>query len=157
MGIDKGTDVHYGVLMIKEFLHVAVAVEDLAASIAFYTEIMGMEIDYRARHAGELPSCISGVPEADLEVVVLKKGAVRIELTDYRHKETASPRPQNQTGLTHIAFLVSDIDSEFERISALGYRFNSPPLQSRPGGPKVCYFHGPDRVVIELYQSAPTH
>ena len=143
--------------MIKEFLHVAIAVEDLKASTAFYMEIMGMEVDYRVRHTGELPSRISGVEDADLEVVVLKKGAVRIELTDSRRKETASHRPQNQTGLTHIAFLVSDIDLEFERISSLGYGFNSPPLQSRPGGPKVCYFHGPDDVVIELYQPALTH
>ena len=134
----------------------AIAVEDLTASTAFYIEIMGMELDYSARHAGEIPSRISGVPDADLEVVVLKKGAVRIELTDYRHKEMASLKPQNQTGLTHIAFLVSDIDHAFKRISSLGYRFNSPPLQSRPGGPKVCYFHGPDNVVIELYQPALT-
>lgn len=141
--------------MIKDFLHVAIAVEDLVASVAFYTEIMGMELDYRAHHQGELPSRISAVPDADLEVAVLKKGGARIELTDYCRKEAAGPKPQNQIGLTHIAFLVSDIESEFERISALGYRFNSPPLRSRPGGPKVCYFHGPDNVVIELYQPAP--
>lgn len=143
--------------MIKDFLHVAIAVEDLAASIAFYTEVMGMELDYRARHQGEIPSRISGVPDANLEVVVLKKGAIRIELTDYRLKEAGLPKPQNQNGLTHIAFMVSGIDDEFERISALGYRFNSPPLRSRPGGPMVCYFHGPDNVIIELYQPASTH
>lgn len=60
--------------MITGFLHVAIAVEDVADSIAFYTDIMGMEVDYRARHTGELPSRISGVPKAELEVVVLKKG-----------------------------------------------------------------------------------
>lgn len=140
--------------MIGEFLHVAIAVEDLERSMAFYTEVMGLELDYRARHAGELPTRISGVPNAELEVVVLRKGAMRLELTDYRHKQAAPPKPQNQSGLTHIAFLVSGIDQEFERISALGFHFNSPPLQSRPGGPKVCYFHGPDNVVIELYQPA---
>jgi catechol 2,3-dioxygenase-like lactoylglutathione lyase family enzyme len=116
---------------------------------------MGMELDYRVRHAGELPSRISGVPNAELEVTVLKKGAVRIELTDYLRKESAPPKPQNHTGLTHIAFLVSEIEKEYERIQSLGYRFNSRPLQGRPGGPKVCYFHGPDSVVIELYQPPP--
>ncbi|MCF8035175.1 MAG: VOC family protein [Desulfarculaceae bacterium] len=140
--------------MIGEFLHVAIAVEDLERSIAFYTEVMGLELDYRAQHAGELPARISGVSQAELEVVVLKKGPARIELTDYRRKEPAGSKPQNQHGLTHIAFLVEGIDQEYERIAALGYRFNSPPLQSRPGGPKVCYFHGPDNVVIELYQTA---
>ncbi len=140
--------------MIGAFLHVAIATEDLGRSIAFYREVMGMELDYRAQHAGELPSRISGIADASLEVVVLKKGAARIELTDYHRKEAAPPKPQNQHGLTHIAFVVEGIDQEYERISALGYRFNSPPLQSRPGGPKVCYFHGPDNVVIELYQTA---
>ena len=142
--------------MIGEFLHVAIAVEDLERSMAFYLEVMGMELDYKAHHQGELPSRISGVPEAELEVVVLKKGAARIELTDYRRKQSGPPKPQNQHGLTHIAFLVEGIDQEHQRIAALGYRFNSPPLQSRPGGPKVCYFHGPDNVIIELYQLAST-
>ncbi|MCB2188978.1 MAG: VOC family protein [Deltaproteobacteria bacterium] len=140
--------------MIKDFLHVAIAVEDLAASLAFYTEVLGLELDYRAHHQGELPSRISGVPEAELEVVVLKKGAARLELTDYRHKEPAPAKPQNQGGLTHLAFVVSEIGEEYERIRALGYRFNSPPLESRPGGPQVCYFQGPDQVIIELYQPA---
>ena len=38
--------------MIQEMNHVSVGVEDLEKSVKFYTEVMGMEIDYRAHHKG---------------------------------------------------------------------------------------------------------
>jgi catechol 2,3-dioxygenase-like lactoylglutathione lyase family enzyme len=141
--------------MIGNFLHVAIGVKEIEESVGFYTKVMGMELDYRAHHKGEYPSRISGVENAELDVCVLKKGQVRIELVDYANKNPSSgPVKQNQTGLVHICFLVTDIEHEYEKISALGYRFNSPPLQSRENGPMVCYFHGPDDVTIELYQPA---
>jgi catechol 2,3-dioxygenase-like lactoylglutathione lyase family enzyme len=141
--------------MIGNFLHVAIGVKSIDESVRFYTEVMGMAVDSRAYHKGDDPSRISGVENAELKVCVLKKGEVRIELVDYVRKDlpTGSVK-QNQTGLVHICFLVSDIEREYEKISALGYRFNSPPLQSRENGPVVCYFHGPDNVTIELYQPA---
>ena len=113
-------------------MHVAIGVSDLEESIRFYTDVMGMELDYSARHKGEYPSSISGVENADLKVCVLKKGKVRLELVDYIRKEASrGPVRQNQTGLVHIAFLVTDIEREYEKINSLGYHFNSRPLQSR--------------------------
>jgi catechol 2,3-dioxygenase-like lactoylglutathione lyase family enzyme len=145
--------------MIGQLHHVAVSVRDMKKAVEFFADILGMERDYTAHHEGYNPSMISGVPGAVLDVCVMKKGAARVELTDYRVKDDAGlgPRRQNDIGVTHMAFVVSGIDGEYERIRSLGYEFFSPPIQGRPGGPRVCYFHGPDNIVVELYEPADFH
>ena len=143
--------------MIEGFLHVGICVQDMDKSIKFYTSVMGMEIDYKTEHRGETPRLITGLDHADVDVCALTKGPVRIELLDFKNKEeSAGYKIQNEPGLVHIAFLVSDIENEYEKIWAKGFQFNSPPILSREDGPKVCYFKGPDNVIIELYQPALT-
>jgi len=43
---------------------------------------------------------------------------------------------QDEPGILHIAFAVSDIDKEYEKSRALGYEFNAPPMVARENGPK---------------------
>lgn len=140
--------------MIEEFHHVGISVEDLKRSIDFYMKVLGMEVDYNAYHEGEKISRVVGVPMAELNVVVLKKGKIRLELIEYKNKKELNDSKLDQTipGLVHIAFNVSDIDKEYEKIRSIGYKFNSPPMVTRDNGPKICYFVGPDNVVIELYE-----
>jgi catechol 2,3-dioxygenase-like lactoylglutathione lyase family enzyme len=140
--------------MIGEMHHIAVGVRDMKRALEFFSGVLGMELDYTARHEGEAPSRISGVAGAVLDVCVLKKGEMRVELVDYWNKEESGMgwRKQNDVGFIHITFLVTGIEKEYERIRSLGYEFISPPIEGRANGPKVCYFHGPDNVVIELYE-----
>jgi lactoylglutathione lyase len=141
--------------MIKNLLHAGIGVRDLEASVKFYTEVMGMDIIYRARNIGERISRVVGVENAELVVCVVGKGDIRLELIDYRNdgkKARACYKEQDEPGLLHIAFAVSDIDKEYEKIRALGFEFNTPPMVARDNGPKICYFKGPDDVIIELFE-----
>lgn len=142
--------------MIGEMHHIAVGVRDMKRALEFFTVVLGMKLDYTAHHEGDAPGRISGVPGAVLDVCVVKKGQMRVELVDYKNKEDAGfgCRKQNDIGFIHITFLVRDIEMEYERIRSLGYEFFSPPLVGRTNGPRVCYFRGPDNVVIELYEPA---
>ena len=141
--------------MVKSFLHIGISVIDLAASIKFYSEIMQMNIEHRARYNGETIGRIVGVKDAKLNICVLEKNNLRVELLDYhndeRKKQIRYPN-QDQPGLVHISFLVDNVDKEYERIKAYGYEFNSPPMVARENGPKITYFKGPDNVVIEIYE-----
>ena len=67
--------------------------EDLEKSVKFYTEVMGMEIDYRAHHKGAKASEIVGVDNAVLDICVLKKGSSSIELIEYKN-QNSEDRPQ---------------------------------------------------------------
>jgi catechol 2,3-dioxygenase-like lactoylglutathione lyase family enzyme len=140
--------------MIQEMNHVSVSVFNLEKSVYFYTEVMGMEIDYRAYHEGDKISEVAGVDNAVLDICVVKKGPCSIELIEYKNKAKLQKeyKPQNEPGLIHISFFVSDVDKEYEKINSLGYESNSLPMVTRENGPKICYFKGPDNVIIELYE-----
>jgi len=141
--------------MIKSFLHIGISVIDLEDSVKFYSEIMQMNIEYRTRNKGEIISRVVDVKNADMDVCVLEKNNLRIELLDYKNderKKLINHPNQDQPGLIHISFLVDNVDKEYERIKALGYEFNSPPMVARENGPKITYFKGPDNVVIEIFE-----
>jgi catechol 2,3-dioxygenase-like lactoylglutathione lyase family enzyme len=140
--------------MIQDFVHVGISVFDLETSVRFYTEVLDMQIDYRAHHRGDRISRVVGVPNAELNICVLKKGGTRLELIDYGNagKKTRQYKDQDSPGLIHLALKVSDVDGEYRRLKSMGYEFNSPPMVTRDNGPKICYFLGPDNVVLELYE-----
>jgi len=142
------------VRVINEFLHVGIGVEDLEKSVMFYRDVMQMKEGLRAYHEGEQISRVVGVENAQLNVCVMKKGSIHIELIEYVNKVSngCGHKKQNEPGLIHIAFLVDDVDKEYERIKKHGYEFFSLPLVTRENGPKITYFRGPDNVVIEIYQ-----
>ena len=140
--------------MVQALNHIGLSVLDLEKSVKFYTEVMGMEIDYRAYHEGRRISEVVGVDDAVLNICVVKRGPCRIELIEYSHRlESGTHKKQNEPGLIHISFAVSDVDAIYERIKSLGYEFNSKPMVTREKGPKICYFKGPDNVIIELYET----
>ena len=141
--------------MVKSFLHIGISVIDVEASIKFYSEIMQMNVERRNKYQGDLISRVVGVNNADLDICVLEKNNLRIELLDYKDdklKKLIKYPNQDQPGLVHISFLVDSIDKEYERIKACGYKFNSPPMVARKNGPKITYFKGLDNVVIEIYE-----
>ncbi len=141
------------VYMVKSMNHVGLSVENLEESVKFYTGVMGMEIDYRTYHEGEAISDVVGVDNATLDICVVRKGNCSIELIEYNNKvEAKGHKKQNEPGLVHISFAVENVDDMYEKIRSLGYDFYSKPMVTRPDGPKICYFKGPDNVTMELYE-----
>ena len=140
--------------MIKDFVHVGISVINIEKSVQFYTEVMGMEIDYKAYHAGAKASKVVNVDNAELNICVMKKGFFKLELIDYGNEEKKESyyKDQDSPGLIHIAFRTSDVDEDYNKIKSMGYEFNSQPMVTRENGPKICYFRGPDNVIIELFE-----
>ena len=58
------------------------------------------------------------------------------------------------TGIAHLCFLVADLDSEFQRITALGATLRSSGPVDRPDGGRAAYFRDPDGITVEM-QEAP--
>ncbi len=143
--------------MVKDIVHVGISVIDLEKSVRFYTDVMQMDLDYRTKNKGEIISRIVGVENVDMDVAVVRKAGLRIELLDYKNSEkkrSINYPAQDQPGLVHISFRVDDVQKEYERIKAMGFEFNSPPMVARDNGPKIAYFKGVDNVVIELFEKA---
>jgi catechol 2,3-dioxygenase-like lactoylglutathione lyase family enzyme len=145
--------------MATEFLHVGISVKDLEESIRFYRDVIGMDEEYRTINRGGRISRVVGVENASMDVCVLRKGTTRIELLDYgnrRAKERTAYPSQDEPGLVHIAFVVDDVDREYERITGLGFEAYAPPMVARENGPKITYVKGPDNVIIELFEKSGT-
>jgi catechol 2,3-dioxygenase-like lactoylglutathione lyase family enzyme len=67
---------------VEDFLHVGITVTDLEKSIWFYTHVMGMEIEARAEVEGEKISRVVHVEDAEIDICLVKKNNMRIELLD---------------------------------------------------------------------------
>jgi lactoylglutathione lyase len=106
------------------FDHVAIRVRDIRRSIAFYRDVMGLEL----RRA---------IPDAENPAQVWFPGLQLIQMSD---AETPNPGWR----LAHVAFRVSDTAAAVADITARGYKF----LPHEPGKPY--FFEDPDGVVVEL-------
>ncbi len=148
--------------MIRGFHHTSFTVSDVDASERFFVELMGMkrlggglyDFDYIRR--------TTGYPDAVLKIAVLvvenDPEAHRLELIEYvtppgEAVDTATSRP----GAAHLAFVVEDIEAEYQRLRSAGVKFKSAPNEVTFGtnrGAKAVYFNGPDGIALELLEPA---
>ncbi len=148
--------------MITIVDHINIVVSDLERSVAFYREVLGMRETKRAYLEGDWIEAIVGIRGVKADVVFMQPvdGGPRIELLKYHAPEgVAFPEhgQPNTLGLRHIAFQVKDMDAIVSRLEAAGVTLVGPPT-AVPGGvvkhdagrKRLCYFHDPDGVLLEL-------
>ena len=58
----------------------------------------------------------------------------------------------NRIGMRHLAFAVSDIEAEVERLKSHGINFIGTISTWEKTGKKLVYFYGPDGILLELAQ-----
>jgi len=97
---------------------------------------------------------------AEVVYVQPAEGGPRLELLQYEApvgEELAANRLPNTVGLRHIAFRVADMDATVARLEAAGVSFLGPPIavpastvSHDAGRKRLCYFHDPDGVLLEL-------
>lgn len=131
--------------------HVAVSVQDMEKVIAFYRDVIGMEVVFD-REFGEPMARLIGEPEAQVRIVHMKMGESVIELFDYRSPKGRIPRPdarQSDYGLTHIGFIVEDFWGTYRHLRDHDVQFLGEPVEIRPGV-FVAYFRGAEYEVCEI-------
>ena len=137
--------------------HTGITVANLERSLAFWRDVLGFEFSHRTHHTGDLAGEVTGVPGAELTLVVLKAPGHKIELLEYHapaDRTRAHLRPCD-IGSVHVAFTVDNLDAVLERIAASGWKAAGHPqtLQSGPNaGKRVVYVRDPDGTTIEFMQ-----
>ncbi len=137
--------------------HTGLVVKDLERSIAFYRDLLGLELAGRAKEEGDYIEKLVGIPVAAVEWAKLKvPGGHIVELLQYHSPPLDSSAEEigrsNRPGCSHLAFTVTDLDGLFEALLGAGYKCNSAPLLSPDGKVKVLYAHDPDGIILELVQ-----
>lgn len=145
--------------MIQGIHHTCITVSDLARSIAFYRDTLGLELvmTEESERSGDDRSKALGVARAKVKLAILRAGEAQVEMIEY---VTAQGRPydrhNNDVGTMHIAFQVDDIDAAYRRLVDHGVRFTAPPA-TIPAGPMAgwrwTYFFDPDGVSLEIIQT----
>ena len=116
-------------------------VNDLVASIQFYGDRLGFEVLERQEH-----------------IVALRLGSLNLYLF------TSSPPTPDKPGITIenlntpaktaviIDLLVSDCQAAYDRLTAIGLNFLTPP-HTPPWGGRRCFLRDPDGYLIEIEEN----
>ena len=123
--------------MLKKIEHIGIFVKDLDASIAFYTEVLGLELVERVT-SGDLEIGFIGIGESQLELLCPKNGA---------------SKPKEGV-IAHLAFTVDDIHGVVEKLRGKA-EFTDVAPRVALDGCQIFFFKGPDGEILELFQPRP--
>ena len=134
--------------------NVGIAVRDLEATIAFFTDL-GLTVVGRDTVSGEWTDTAVGLDgnHANIAMLETPDGHGRLELFEYLHPdaiETEPTRP-NEIGMHRVAFSVDDLDAALEIAAAHGCR----PLRGVATYQdiyKLTYVRGPSGIIVMLAQ-----
>jgi lactoylglutathione lyase len=125
-----------------KFLHTSITVRHMDESLAFYTEILGLEFERRRT-----------IPENHAEIAFVRDPAsgARVELTHWDGKDSFDAGEQ----LDHLAFEVADLDRFLLKVRTKDVRVAKEPYRLSGGSSRIAFILDPYDVWIELIEQAP--
>jgi lactoylglutathione lyase len=124
------------------YLHTMVRINDIASSLAFYCDALGMrEIRRIENEKGRFTLVFLAAPED--EARALSEKAPMLELTyNWDAEDYGTGR-----NFGHLAFVVDDIYATCAKLQAAGVTINRPPRDGH-----MAFVRSPDLISIELLQ-----
>jgi glyoxylase I family protein len=130
--------------------NVGIAVRDLEATIAFFTDL-GLSVLGRDTVSGEWTDTAVGLTGNHAKIAMLQTpdGHGRLELFEYIHPEAIDTEPTrpNEIGMHRVAFSVDDIDEALE----IAARHGCHPLRgvaTYEDVYKLTYVRGPSGIIV---------
>jgi glyoxylase I family protein len=135
-----------------KFENVGIAVRDLEATIAFFTDL-GLTVVGRDTVSGEWTDTAVGLDSNHAKIAMLQTpdGHARIELFEYIHPEAIETNPTrpNEIGMHRVAFSVDNLDEALE----IAARHGCHPLRgvaTYEDVYKLTYVRGPSGIIVML-------
>ena len=127
------------------YLHTMVRVTDLAASLGFYCDRLGLKEVSRVENEGGRFTLVFLCAPGD-EAAARENKAPTVELTYNWDPETY----QGGRNFGHLAYAVDDIYDTCQRLKDGGVVINRPPRDGR-----MAFIRSPDNISVELLQAGP--
>ncbi|MGB9898873.1 methylmalonyl-CoA epimerase, partial [Thermanaerothrix sp.] len=129
---------------ITKINHIAIAVPDVDAALAFWQDALGLTVDH-----------IEDVPSQQATVVFIPVGDSEVELVKPTSGDTGVARfiAERGGGMHHLCFEVDNIEEMLAQLKEKGIRLiNESPLELP--GRKMAFIHPKSTggVLVELYQ-----
>ncbi|MFT4264098.1 MAG: VOC family protein [Nocardioides sp.] len=138
--------------MVIRFVNVGIAVDDLEATIAFFTDL-GLIVIGRTEVSGEWADTAVGLDGNHAKIAMLQTpdGNGHIELFEYIHPDAIETPPTlpNEIGMHRVSFAVDDIDDAL----AIAARHGCRPLRGVANYQdvyKLAYLRGPSGILVML-------
>ena len=125
-------------MKVRGIDHVAINVKDMAASAAFYADVLGLQ---RGRTAA--------MDGFDITYFALPGGG-RLELFDYKGTSGDQARGEADVGLRHLAFQVEGVAEAERALRAKGVPITLPTTELPALGVRVLLFLDPNGVTLEF-------
>ncbi|WNI26646.1 VOC family protein [Streptomyces sp. ITFR-16] len=141
-------------MAIRRMDNVAIVVDDLEASVAFFAEL-GMELEGEAQIAGACPDRMLGLDGVRSAIAMMRTpdGDGKLELTKFHAPEavTAGPLnpPPHTLGLHRVMFAVDDIDDTIARLRGHGAELLGEVAQYE-NAYRLCNLRGPSGIIVAL-------
>lgn len=138
----------------KTLLHVGLTVTDIAASVAFYRDIVGMTVSSEFVGSNDWFDDLTNNPGAELSVTHLRLGNYELQLIEYLaggHQEPAQ-LGHNRVGSPHMCFLVTDVEAKFAAVTERGDVTITSGVTDIAAGARSFYVDDPDGVPVEFVQ-----
>ena len=148
--------------MLRGVHHAGVTVSNLDRALAFYRDVLGLEVFFTAERGDDTIGEIVGYPGAKIKLAFcgVPGDSARIELLEY-----LEPRGDDADGETfrpasgHVCFVVDDIEALYRRIVDASFTPRSTaPVTIAEGpnaGARAFYVRDPDGYTVELFQPPP--
>jgi catechol 2,3-dioxygenase-like lactoylglutathione lyase family enzyme len=142
-------------MTIKRLDHVSVVVEDLAAAIAFFSEL-GLEQEGEAAVGGEWVDRVNGLESVQVDIVMMRTpdGHGLLELTKFRNPKLVEIEPAiappNTLGLRSVMFTVESVE---DTVAGMRAHFGAELLgevAQYENLYRLCYMRGPGGIIVAL-------
>jgi len=122
--------------MIFELNHFGIVIRDLEKSLAFYQDVLGAKVTFR-----------SVIPSNQTDVVYVQIAGGLLELL-YRRR----PAANEVFGITHIAFMTDDLDTDYRALVHAGCEPLVEPKVAGTGVGRLGFVRDPNGARVELLQ-----
>jgi len=146
--------------MITSLHHSSFTVSNVEKSIAFYRDVLGMEVVWDSSQVGRVfkgphTDAITECPSSEQRIVFMALGDCFLELVQFT--PTGKPLVGNKAGDTgsgHACFLTDNMEELKQKLLAYGARLHCEPQRMANGG-WILYFRDPDGIILEAIEGKP--
>ena len=134
------------------FCHLVIGVTDMDRALAFYRDVLGMEVVFESLISGEpFDAVLHATRKQEGRVVGGLLGGLMIELLSLGSKPPADkPVRRGIAGIQNVSLSVIDLDDTHRRITAAGYTPDQDPFEI--GGVRMFFVKDPDGTAVEFIE-----
>ncbi|MFA5117978.1 MAG: VOC family protein [Candidatus Omnitrophota bacterium] len=140
---------------MKALRHTGIVVKDLEKMLRFYRDLLGFKVIEKKNESSRYIDTILKLKKVMVTTVKMAAddgSLIELLCFDSHPRSISIKKYLCNTGFSHIAFTVNDIEAEYGKLRKRGIKFNSLPQVSPDGYAKVVFFCDPERNFIEIVE-----